>query len=664
MSTFVCVDGEGLDTKRDTRTHRWNRVDSLTGEKSSGTYTSNEHIYTFMASSSGNCIRAWEDGLSTYECFEFVLAEKKKDTIMVGFSFGYDSCMMFRDISSESLELLWSDGVCYYYSHGNVYKVDYFPGKWLSVSKITRVDGKVRVLQSAKIWDVFGFFQHSFVASLDEWLADKIEDKEILDTIRHMKEQRGNFAQESQEEIERYCFKECELLRMLMTQLRATLEAANIHLRQWHGAGAISGYLFSQNHIERHVHWDDIPELAQDVALRSYYGGRIELFQQGFFEPPVYEYDVTGAYPGSIVGLPSLRRGTWYGTVGGEVNVRNPLCMYGMWLCEWDVSQSVQSWLAPFPQRARDGAIYWAQRGRGWYHTSEALAALNVFGCSISVEKGVYLIPNDWNEKPFAWLAELMERRIEYKKNGDPRHIVLKLGGNSGYGKLAQGTSRLATLGRKLPRFQNYYLAGYVTASCRSKVLAAVSCFNREDVICTATDGIYTRALCDGIEDTLGVLGSWSLKPAKTERVFFGQAGVMFTPTGREVKTRGFRKTSFSYDDCVTTWNNVSGDWALFRREYKERRFVGLGYSASTGHWDEFRRWVDRDRDFTLRTEPRKVHEDVNEGEAFFFLSPGEAPSENMPYRPKGELVKETQQYDGELLELVERVEQPEYSDS
>ena len=635
---FCCIDGEGI-TREDV------------------------HYYTFLASSSGNSVANWLDGLHTSESFHFCLQSKVAHSVCCGFSLGYDFNMFFRDVASDILEILWTQNEVIFPLDGEWWKLVYIPSKFLNISLLTDVHTeheklKYKIKKSIMIWDVFGFFQGSFLKLLEngEWIPAHEMGQEVLDLIANMKADRKNFSAENREEIEHYCKEECRILQELMNRLAATLWETDIKLRSWHGAGAISGYLMKEHRVHQVIDWDGLPEIVREASLWAYFGGRVELFQQGPIAPPLYDYDRVSAYPSATIDLPDLTVGQWYGVSGGETNVFNPVCQHGIFKVRWDIPETHHyAWLAPFPQRGRDGAIYWVRRGEGWYHTSEVRQALRIFASEIQVERGVYYYDKS-GRKPFSWVEKLLRTRLEFKKNHDPRHIVLKLGANSIYGKLAQSAGRD---GRR-PPFQNYFLAGAITARCRSDMLLAASHLEFMDCVGIATDGVFCTREIDELNIS-GDIGQWEFSQID-QPSFWAQAGVYYTPDGKHVRTRGFNPKSMDYETLMEAWANTPDESRPdISLPYTENRFTGLGYAASTGHWNEYRRWIDRERYLTLRTEPRKVHVDRDGCDSPYLLLPGEMSCERMPYAASVSNAEKLKMFPEEYLELMVLLDQPDY---
>ena len=56
--------------------------------------------------------------------------------------------------------------------------------------------------------------------------------------------------------------------------------------------------------------FDSIPYEIQEMAFRSYYGGRFEILKRGFIGN-AYLYDINSAYPYAITQIPDLTKGKW-----------------------------------------------------------------------------------------------------------------------------------------------------------------------------------------------------------------------------------------------------------------------------------------------------------------------------------------------------------------
>lgn len=522
------------------------------------------HNYVLMACSVGDYVFN-ENGLSTKQCFDYLLnlRRKAKRYIFVAFGLNYDVNMMLRDIPPEKLERLWKDKRVTSYG----YQIEWIPGKWFSVK---RGDTSIR------IYDVFGFFQASFVTALKRWGIEPQEDMEA------MKAARSDFDSAMKEQIIAYCIAECTQLVELMDSMHSALKDVDLVPSSWMGAGSLAAALLKRHKVrESHCYDSDWPKEVTKAIYHSYFGGRVELFKQGNFERLV-DYDVVSAYPSQALSLPNLKGGTWEYQKAYSRTER-----YALWFCEWDIPSCT---IAPFPFRSA-GNIYYPSRGRGWYHAVEVKRALEVYP-QINVLGGWAFTPAD-DTKPFDWIREVFKHRAELKEKGHAGEKVLKLGYNAVYGKLAQGYGFRG----KLPRYQNLFWAGYITSGTRARLFDIAS-QSPAQLVMIATDGIFFEEPAPDVVESK-TLGGWE-KSILTD-VFVAQPGV-YQATDSEGntygKSRGFFAREINWDDLRDGMRD-NGPNHIGR--YTSRRFVGLG-SALTRN-DElgvWRTWAEGERKLSL----------------------------------------------------------------
>lgn len=296
------------------RTTKWAKADFV-GWDGEGADIRGRHEYVLLANSLGEHISN-PKGLSTDECLHFLMdvARRTPHAIHVGFGFGYDVNMMLRDMSYQQMLDVWQGTG----KHGvsvRDYRVRYTPRKlfhlaqWREPRFVQNRDGKYKPNQDTlQLWDVFGFFQSSFVSAIEDWLG---KDYPELDLIRAGKERRGTFRPgELESVILPYTQAELRALVLLMQKLHATLGEAGLPISRWDGAGAIAAAILKRERVkESRSH--DLPEPLADAVQRAYFGGRIEIFQYGHHEGEVYHADLRSAYPSAMVDLPDLSQGRW-----------------------------------------------------------------------------------------------------------------------------------------------------------------------------------------------------------------------------------------------------------------------------------------------------------------------------------------------------------------
>lgn len=635
LPCFVAIDGEGTNQPDGTQWYTLLAAKSLAGPVGRWGDSRTAHIENYRT------------GLSTEQCLNFLLdIGYWHSNTYVSFFFNYDVAKMLHDLDRDTLAALWHGGwVIWATSRGDRYYIKWIPSKMLEVgevkpdvdlSDLERFRPIKHCVRRTTIYDTSGFFQCAFVKALKDW---KVASDVDLNLIEGMKGKRNDFTKEERAAIRGYCLKECEYLCKLMDALARALWDAELYLRSWHGAGAIANALFEKFGVADHL--EGPPAEVEEAVLGAYFGGRIELFQQGYFERGVLDYDLNSAYPSAAISLPSLAGARWEHISSPE---RREVFSTpdALWLCSWDVTEPLNKsgsqrrnpgLVGPLPFRER-GRIYFPFRaGRTWVHSEELATAMRLFGAEkFTLHEGWRLIPATAH-KPFGFLKAVAQERIRAKLSGEMKHIPLKLGMNSIYGKLAQGQ----TDPHRVPKYLSYYLAGRITARTRAVMLSAAIAAG-PGVVAIATDGLFTTTPVLGLP--IGALpGTWEDASATETPMLFVQPGIIFSESGQVHKTRGFGKKSLSYFDYQQEYtDDVSVPPGVFPRladererrrilkrihatgaytvpglktiwlsdgptgrvPYRERRFIGIGGTVSRNSedaWDSFGRWLDVERE-------------------------------------------------------------------
>lgn len=582
LPKFVAIDGESF------------------GDEETG-----EEIYFLMADSTGETLYR-PSGISTVEALDFICDSKARNpkAVFVAFGLNYDVNMMLRDLTVEQLQELWLNTKVMIGEEPNRYHLEWIPSKRFIISR-EKDDSRVDVQ------DVFGFFQASFVKSLEAW---DIPDPDGF--IAHMKAERGQFKLKYIAEITRYCVGECELLVRLCDKLAASLYEADLKPRSWIGAGSVAAALLRKQKVhEAKPDEREYSDAMQEAIYCAYFGGRVEIFLQGVMAN-VVNYDIRSAYPAEAMGLPDLH-GSWRKTTSYDPDVR-----FALWLVEWNVGD--EALLTPFPWRHKK-EIYYPTNGKGWYHAKEVRTAIAVFGDAIKVRKG-YVFTPETDARPFAFIREVYETRNEAKRLGLASEKAFKLGLNAMYGKLAQGD-----YGRRIPPFRSYLWAGAITAGTRAKMLDIAS-LAPDTVISMATDGIMFSG-DPGVEES-DYLGGW--ERGEYQELFVAQAGIYWAmKDGEEVqRSRGFFLKEIDFPDLKRGWLEVG---PYYVQESDSHRFHGLGSCILHGNMERWRRWIDGKRHLKLYPSRKFYRHDEEPARVKRLLPPTLNPvTLSGPYIPKG----------------------------
>ncbi len=527
--TFVAWDGEGLSVGD--------------GEA---------QPYVLLLSSAGD--ELFDRGgktLSTRDCLGTLWAAYERDCKATFVIFGgtYDCYQFFATASNVALKRIHRAGNLepdlddysafarsFTRIRGTPFLVRYIPRKALFVRHLRKRGRLV-------LYDVFGFYQSTFVRALEANLPDYPETK----SIAAMKKQRATFSIEQFDEVKAYCAREVDALAQLATKLESDLREAGIAgLREWSGAGSLAQYVLRCEKVDAHI--GELPKQIERAAYHAYSGGRIELWQLGDFQGRIYEHDLISAYPSAMLALPSLNdaHAGWRRLSHDGIS-----CAFALLKVRWRFERSGGARAFPFFYREGNDAIKYPRAGEGWFWSCEVDGAracldLGLLNGKIEILEGWELVDDSGGEaKPFGFVKELFARRramLAVQKRGGAEN-VLKLALNSIYGKLCQNRGRR--------RFFSIAWAGYITALTRAKMYR-LAMTDPEAVVAIATDAVYsTRPLpCDIGTD----LGQYEV--SEYERGMFVQPGVSFLwKDGKRVdRYRGFDRRTLDPDVIRDAW--------------------------------------------------------------------------------------------------------------
>lgn len=279
-------------------------------------------------------------------------------------------------------------------------------------------------------------------------------------------------------------------LRLLCTGLHAVLALFIGSLRtlpdvglprHWYGPGALAARVLptiSQGGVfPRYDESNTNPQLL--AALRSsYFGGRIEMLQQGGFPDGVWRYDMHSAYAWALSETPAMEH-YWFRFKG---NPRR-LPVTTLYDVEWRLSDADRFAPGPLPYRYGDGAIAYPQSGRGFYWQPEVERAIRAYGHKRFVVRGGWA-HGDSGARPAAGVvARLYAERQRLSVVSSPLADLVRLLLVALYGKLAQRVGE--------PRYACLPAASYITSLIRCRLLDAME-DNDASIVALATDGVLS----------------------------------------------------------------------------------------------------------------------------------------------------------------------------
>lgn len=473
---------------------------------------------------------------------------KYHKAVNVWYSFQYDVNMMFKDLPLEEKIKLFQEQKK---TQIDEYLVKYIPRKILTITK-----NKTTYTH----YDVFGFFQTSFLKTLEGW---KITIPEIIEQGKTL---RADFTKQKIDFIIKYNFAECEKLSEVVSKLQMYMHHAGIPpLRSWHGAGAIaSRFLKDWNFEYNKTNLIPTPALQTlfDARKYSYFGGRSELFLRGLINCPIYQYDINSAYPNACRFLPSLHDKEWIFLPKTKLKQLEK-DHFALLNVEWKLPYETR--VGPLPFRLNDNTIIFPRSGKGWYHNIEVQTAIKK-GYKIKILEA-WVLP-----KPYLFflktpIEQMAKKRLELKQKKDLGNLPIKLGLNALYGKIAQKPIPREDGSYKYGKYTDLFLAGYITAFTRAQILDAV---DTQNVIMIATDGIFSKIPL--AVTTNNDLGNWEYtQHLNGNFLMSGIYALQHLDKSWHLKTRGY--TSMDYDNFVQIHKQQVAQEEV---AFPERRFISI----------------------------------------------------------------------------------------
>lgn len=240
---FICWDGEGV---------------TIDGE----------HKYVLLANSLGDKL-VNPAGIPFAGICEWLLDVKQKhpDAINTGFALGYDFNCWLSDLGQRDVEGISTRRS--YRTHG--YKIVWRQGKSFNLS---HAGENTRTSQT--VYDVFPFFQRSFVAACDEYLGTEWVGR---DEIIADKKRRSSFTLDELPRIIEYNALELINLVELCSELRRRLNKVTLRPARWDGPGAVATALMRREGVKEAL--TESPANVATAARHAYAGGRFEMVQWG-----------------------------------------------------------------------------------------------------------------------------------------------------------------------------------------------------------------------------------------------------------------------------------------------------------------------------------------------------------------------------------------------
>jgi hypothetical protein len=601
---FVAIDGEGYNL------------------------SDRQHAYAWLAASDGKrTVHVFNpSGLDHRACDEFLLSLPTEfgPSIFVAFGMGYDT-EFWIPTRRSTLEYLDRTGRCL----DGPYRYLLWPRKRFEIARIRDSHDQPVKGPMVTVDDVFSNFSSSFEEAVNKW--DITFPKSDAEILHQGKKKRGRFTLHDFDSgfVERYNAVELRLLVELVRALRHARENVGIVTSSYYSPANLSTVLFRRYGVKIEPPKPGLEEHVWKASYAAYFGGRIECAAYGTYIGKVWEYDVNRAYPWAMSTLPNFGRGS-----SDSDSSYRPGSRWSLYHLRWDFTD-LNLRFNPFPWRDTGGAVYYPPRGTGWAWAPEVRAEFVRTG-RVEILDAFHFTPTESDARPFSWQEEVyrQQQRFAQKSLSEGRPnpdynlgaaLVLKLGQNSAYGKLAQRVSAQTEPGpdglrvRVRPRFHNPIYAGLITSIGRSRLwdliheVNELEEFGNDDlgVIALATDAVFTsrplwsHAIEDGEPPLPGrrILGATefgsrfgAVKIDEFHKMQSLQSGVYRLFGGKEpvVRGRGFGDRKVPWDKIESGWRNC-----LASITFHLERFIGHRWARAQSKFAP-RSWVKVPRTITL----------------------------------------------------------------
>jgi len=358
------------------------------------------------------------------------------------------------------------------------YTIQYIPQKKLSILKGHH---------SSVFFDIAQYYHESLdqaylhnIGKLPEWYVD-IKSKRKSFT--------RYFYKHNARKIRKYSFADCTFTKELADHwIQLFHEAFGFHAQRW----ISSGYLAEKVLINGKIPFPRFSDLSYDVqelAWRSYYGGRFEIIKRGFIGQG-YLYDINSAYPFILANIPDIVKGKW---ISSDKISDNALIGF----CKIEANIPDLKYVPPFPFKTNNRLIFPSGKFITYCTLAELRACKNPEFYTI-LESWQYLDDNPaYPYKEF--IESIYKKRLELKQEKNPLQLPLKVILNSIYGKTAQRK------GNKIGNLFSPIIASTITGTTRAMLYEFVADHDiGKDVVSFATDSIITTKKIEIDSEKLG----------------------------------------------------------------------------------------------------------------------------------------------------------------
>ncbi len=372
----------------------------------------------------------------------------------------------------------------------------YIPRKKLTISKNHH---------SVNCYDIAQYYDNAKLAD-----AYSKNIGELSSEYLQMKQKRNIFSKfyysRNKTKIREYCIQDCILTKELAGNwVSVFYKVFGFYPANWISAGYLAEKVLINNDVYV-PRFNETDYAVQELARKSFYGGRFELIRRGYIGK-CYLYDINSAYPYALTTMPDILDGNWF-----SAKKILPDAKIGFFCILADVPEDVK--IVPFPFRKKNKTICYPSGQFCTYLTLDELRAIKNPKIRYKILESYQFVPNQDCKYPFReFIKEEYEKRMRLKQEDNPLQLPIKIILNSIYGKTAQ------TSGNRFGNLFNPIIASYITGFARAQLYSFVVENDLEnDVVAFATDSVASRKKIEGLDSMR--LGEMKLDKSGTDAIF------------------------------------------------------------------------------------------------------------------------------------------------
>jgi len=414
------------------------------------------------------------DEITPESCLKFLFSKKFQGTWNFFYNITYDAEVILKLLGEELNSYKKTGSLRFHY---NGFTLDYIPSRKLAIRKGHH---------SSVFFDIAQFYHTSLVSAYQQNIGS-LPNNYIL-----MKKERTQFSpryySRNKTKVRKYCIADCKYTKELSEHwINLFHNAFSFYPARWISSGYLAEKVLINNGINI-PKFDSIPYAIQDLAYRSYFGGRFEILKRGFIGK-AFLYDINSACPYALTKIPDITKGQWVNTIKIQNNAS-----LGFFKIQANISDC--KYIPPLPFCADNIIIFPSGKFQTYCTLAELQSCKNI---NYKILKSFQFIP-DKEYFPFKdFIEKMYAKRLYLKQNKNPLQLPIKIILNSIYGKTGERVRF------KIGNLFNPVIFATITGITRAQLYEFVQKYGLgRYVVSFATDSICITKFLDIDSNRLG----------------------------------------------------------------------------------------------------------------------------------------------------------------